>query len=102
MESIGENVVFISSNYEIEKLASTQVKQLQHLDLSNCQLFNNRIALIQLDNLKTLILHNSPEIDRSLDNIVKIKSLRLQNVISYDHNKIKYISFQIFGYFIII
>jgi len=52
------------------------MKGLQHLDLSDCCLIDHGEALTQLNCLKTLILHNCPQLNLSLESIVEIESLK--------------------------
>jgi len=99
---VDENVGLITTNYEPNIFHALRLKQLQHLDLSNCALIGNGEALVQLDCLKTLILHNCPRLDLSIENIVKMISLRFESSENSSINANIYFSMQIFRYFNIV
>lgn len=63
-------------------ITPTMKTSLQHLDLSNCSSIGDGSALLQLQNLKTLILYNVPKLQVALDTICKLKALRYLDISS--------------------
>lgn len=65
----------------LKYLINTQMRTtLQHLDLSNGSSIGDGLPLTQLQSLKTLILYNCPKLHLSINNIVKIETLRCLDI----------------------
>ncbi|KAI2806675.1 Protein zer-1 [Blomia tropicalis] len=62
------------------QLYPAQAARIQHLDLSNCLSIDDGRRLLQLPQLKTLILFNCPNVYKALDNICELKSLRVLDI----------------------
>lgn len=97
-ETVAEDFKLFNPNLALEKLVihewntmdSTPVlnfiitppltSSLRHLDLSNCSSIGSGSALLQLKQLRTLILYNCPKLHSAIINISKLTRLRFLDI----------------------
>lgn len=59
-----------------DQLDRAVANRLEHLDFSGCQSIGTGDKLLQMSNLKSLVLHNVDLLPNAWDNLCKLKSLR--------------------------